>query len=126
MPNANFNSFLANYKSSIGCKKIRFCIPKTVLNYLVLKTLLTDGYIRSFKNKERKYEITTIDLSTSLKFNWIVKYSTQKWYIFVSFKELLILTKAGGYFILSTSLGVMNDADARYNRIGGVLLLAIF
>ena len=69
MPNANFNSFLANYKSSIGCKKIRFCIPKTVLNYLVLKTLLTDGYIRSFKNKERKYEITTIDLSTSLKFN---------------------------------------------------------
>lgn len=126
MPNANFNSFLANYKSSIGCKKIRFCIPKTVLNYLVLKTLLTDGYIRSFKNKERKYEITTIDLSTSLKFNWVVKYSTQKWYIFVSFKELLILTKAGGYFILSTSLGVMNDADARYNRIGGILLLAIF
>jgi hypothetical protein len=69
MPNPNFNSFLANYRSSIGCKKIRFCIPKTVLNYLVLKTLLEDGYIRSFSNKGRKFEITSIDLSISIQFN---------------------------------------------------------
>jgi ribosomal protein S8 len=126
MPNANFNSFLANYRSSIACKKIHFCIPKTVLNYFVLKTLLADGYIRSFKPVKNKFWITCIELSTSVKFNRIVKYSTQKRTIFVSFKELLILTKVGGYFILSTSLGIMNDSDARFHRLGGTLLLGIF
>lgn len=126
MPNANFNSFLANYWSSIACKKIHFCIPKTVLNYFILKTLLSDGYIWSFKPIKNKFWITSIALHTSVKFNRIVKYSTSKWTIYINFKELLILTKVGGYFILSTSLGIMNDSDARFHKIGGTLLLGIF
>jgi len=66
MPNANFNSFLANYRSSIACKKIRFCIPRTVLNFFILKTLLADGYIRSFSQKDNKYEVISIDLATTI------------------------------------------------------------
>jgi len=126
MPNANFNSFLANYWSSIACKKIHFCIPKTVFNFFILKALLSDGYIRSFKSIKSKFQITSIDLNTTIKFNWVVKYSTQKRTVYVNFKQLLILTKTGGYFILSTSLGIMNDSDARFHRLGGTLLLGIF
>jgi len=126
MPNSNFNSFIANYWSSVSCKKIHFCIPKTIFNYFILKALLADGYIKSFKEIKNKFWITSVDLSTSIRFNRIVKYSSQKWPIYVDFYQLLILTKTGGYFILSTSLGVMNDSDARFHKLGGTLLLGIF
>lgn len=126
MPNSNFNSFLANYWSAIGCRKIRFCIPKTVLNFTVLKVLLTDGYIRSFWIKNNKFEITSISLHISLKFNWIVRYTTQKRAVYLTFWELLILTKVGGYFVLSTKFGVLNDSEAWKLRTGGTLLLGIF
>lgn len=126
MPNANFSSFLANYWSSIACKKIRFCIPKTVLNFFILKTLLADGYIRSFSQKNNKYEVISIDLATTIWINRIISYSTQKWSVYLNFKQLLVLTKAGGYFVLSTPFGIMNDSDAWYNWIGGVLLFGIF
>ena len=126
MPNSNFNIFVANYWSSIDCKKIYFCVPKTVFNYFILKTLLADGYIRSFKAVENKFWITSIDLSTTIKFNKIVKYSGQKRPIYINFRQLLDLTKTGGYFILSTSLGIMNDSDARFHKLGGTLLLGIF
>jgi len=126
MPNSNFNSFLANYWSAVGCRKVRFCIPKTVLNFAILKVLLTDGYLRSFKIVNNKYEITSISLHTTIKFNWIVKYTTQKWIVYLSFQELLILTKTGGYFVLTTKFGVMNDSDAWKLWVGGTLLLGIF
>jgi ribosomal protein S8 len=37
-----------------------------------------------------------------------------------------VLTKTGGYFVLSTPFGIMNDSDAWYNWIGGTLLFGIF
>ncbi len=126
MPNANFNSFLANYRSSIACKKIRFCIPRTVLNFFILKTLLADGYIRSFSQKDNKYEVISIDLATTIWINRIICYSTQKRSVYLNFKQLLVLTKVGGYFVLSTPFGIMNDSDAWYNWIGGTLLFGIF
>jgi len=126
MPNSNFNSFVANFWSSVDCKKIHFCVPKTVLNFFILRALLADGYIRSFKESENKFWITTIDLATSIKFNRIVKYSNQKWPIYINLNQLINLSKTGGYFILSTSLGIMNDSDARFHRLGGTLLLGIF
>jgi ribosomal protein S8 len=126
MPNSNFNSFLANYWSSIACKKIRFCIPKTVFNFFILKTLLADGYIWSFAQKKNKYEVISIDLATNIKINKIILYTSQKRSVYVNFKQLLVLTKSGGYYVLSTPLGIMNDSDARYNKVGGLLLFAIF
>jgi len=126
MPNPNFTSFLANYRSAIICKKIRFCIPKTVLNFSILRVLLMDGYIRSFRIVGKKFEITCINLQASIKFNWLITYSSPKWIVFLTFNELITLTKTGGYFVLSTQFGVMNDSNARKLWVGGVLLFAIF
>ena len=126
MPNGNYNSFVANYWSSIVCKKIRFCIPKTVLNFLILKVLLEDGYIWFFREKRWQYEITSIDLNISLQFNWVSNFSTKKRPFYLNFIKLLNLTKTGGYYVLSTKLGILNDSDARFHKIGGTLLFGIF
>jgi len=126
MPNASLTSFLANYRSAVNCKKIRFCIPKTVLNFELLKVLIADGYIWSFKLKANQFEISTISLHTSIKFNKIVWYSTQKRPIVLSFSDLIIFTKLGGYFILTTKFGIMNDSAAWKLKIGGILLFGIF
>ena len=126
MPNSNFNSFLANYRSAVVCKKVRFCIPWTILNFFILKTLLEDGYIRSYRLTPKQINITSIDLGISIQFNWIICYSSQKWLTYVNFKKLVILSKTGGYYIVSTKLGIMNDSLAREHRVGGTLLFAIF
>jgi ribosomal protein S8 len=126
MPGSNFNSFISNYRSSIVCKKVRFCIPKTVLNFFILKKLLEDCYIRSFKSRKFNYDVISIDLSITLTFNWVVKYSTPRRPVFVSFKKLLELSKTGGYYLISTKMGIVNDSLARKNWMGGQLLLGIF
>lgn len=126
MPNIKFTSFLANYKNSIVCKKVRFCIPKTVLNFAIIKILLEDGYIKSFWILPNKYEIVAISLSTTIQLNWVTQFSTSKWHTYLTFDKLLELTKTGGYYIISTKLGVMNDSDAWFNKIGGKILFAIF
>jgi len=126
MPLANFTSFLAIYRNAIATKKVRFCTPNTTFNYFLLRALRTDGYIWSFWLLNNKFEINSITLSNVIKFNWIIRYTSQNWKIYVSFKELLILTKAGGYFILSTKCGILNDSAARKLWIGGLLLLGIF
>lgn len=126
MPNANYNSFVANYKSAIVCKKVRFCIPKTVLNFQILKVLLEDGYIRFFTEKNWQYEITAIPLSTSILFNRVSNFSTKKWPFYLNFIKLINLTWTGGYYVLSTKLGIMSDSDAWFHRIGGTLLFGIF
>jgi ribosomal protein S8 len=115
MPGSNFNSFISNYRSSIVCKKVRFCIPKTVLNFFILKKLLEDCYIRSFKSRKFNYDVISIDLSTTLTFNRVVKYSTPRRPVFVSFKKLLELSKTGGYYLISTKMGIVNDSLARKN-----------
>lgn len=125
MPNTNYNSFIANYWSAIVCKKVRFCIPKTVLNFLILKVLLEDGYIRFFWEKTNQFEITAIDLNTSIHFNRVLNFSNKKRPVFLTFSKLLNLTKTGGYFVLSTKLGILNDSDAWFHKIGGILLFAI-
>jgi ribosomal protein S8 len=126
MPNSNFNSFLANYRSAIVCKKVRFCIPWTIFNFFILKTLLEDGYIWSYKLSTTTIDITAIDLAISIQFNRIMCYTTQKRTKYVSFWKLVELSKTGGYYILSTKRGIMNDSNAWTQRLGGTLLFAIF
>lgn len=60
-----------------------------------------------------------------MHFNRILNFSNKKRPVYLTFLKLLNLTKTGGYFILSTKLGVLNDSDARFHKIGGILLFAI-
>jgi ribosomal protein S8 len=67
-----------------------------------------------------------MSLDTRSKYNRIVLYSTSKKIKIVNNKELIKLCGTGGYFLLSTPFGVMNDSDARKLKTGGILLLGIF
>jgi ribosomal protein S8 len=126
MPMSNFNVFIANYWTAIAWKKIRFCIPKTMMNFWILWVLRDDGYIWSFKNYNNLYIIDSTNIEFLISLHKIIAFSKASWLKFISFKQLIILTKRGGYFILSTRYGILNDSAARAKQIGGILLFAIF
>jgi ribosomal protein S8 len=126
MPLTKFNSFVANYWSAVECKKVHFCTPAANLTLAILKVLLEDGYVRSFKFKKNYLiEVVSANLNVITKYNWVVCYSTTKWHFYITFWELVLITKVGGYYLISTTWGILNDSKAWLYWMGGVLLFAI-
>jgi len=126
MPNHSFCSFIASYRNAVISKKIKFGVKLNTLNINCLKILLNDGYIWTFFCWNKKIHVIMPDLDISLYFNWIVVYSTSWKIIKLNFNDLIKLTHTGGYFIISTPQGVLNDSDAWKLKIGGILLMGIF
>lgn len=126
MPNTTFNSFVSNYRQSITCKKIEFATHYSELIERCLKILIEDGYIKNFYYKNNWLYIEGISLQRWLAYNRIVLYSTTWKSYILTYKKLLMLVNTGGYFLISTQQGVMNDQEARWLKLGGVILFGIF
>lgn len=126
MPNPVFCSFVSNFWHSILCKKIEFGTTYSILVEKCLKILIEDGFIKNFFFKNHVLFIEGVSLEVWLKYNWIILYSTTWKIRVVTYAELLTLSNTGGYFLLTTPYGVLNDSDAWRFKTGGVLLMGIF
>lgn len=126
MPNPTFCSFVSNFRHSIDCKKIKFGSVYSVLIEKCLKILIEDGYIKDYVIDNYNVVVEGVPLDIRLKYNSIILYSTSWKTVIVTNKELLKLVSTGGYFILSTPFGVMNDSTARKLKTSGVILMGIF
>lgn len=126
MPNFLFSSFVSNFWQAITCKKIEFGATYSSLIEWVLKILINDGFIKHFYLNKNVFIIEGMSLDTRSKYNRIILYSSSKKIKIVTNKELIKLCGTGGYFVLSTPFGIMNDSTARKLKTGGVLLFGIF
>ena len=126
MPNPIFCSFVANFWHSVLCKKIEFGSSYSILVEKCLKILIEDGFIKNFFIKDHTLYVEGVSLELWLKYNRIVLYSTTRKIKIVNYADLISLVNKGGYFLVSTPLGIMNDSTAWRLKMGGVLLMGIF
>ena len=126
MPNKNFCSFIANYWNAVACRKVIFSVPNTTFNVECLKKFLEGGYVRVFFFENGKLLVKSPDFDESIYYNKIMLYSTPKWIVKITLKELLKIKQTGGYFLVSTPCGVLSDIEAIKIGMGGILLLGIF
>lgn len=126
MPNITFSAFVSSFKQAINCKKIEFGCSYSFLIEWSLKVLINDGFIKNFYRKDKKFYIEIMSLDSISKYNKIILYSTPKKIKKLTYCELVNLCWTGGYFLISTPYGIINDSEARKLKSGGVLLLGIF
>lgn len=111
--------------------KSKVTTPASRMRERVLEVLQQEGYIRGFATvdygdgkSEIEIELKYFDGAPVIK--EISRVSKPGRRIYASVDSLPTVYRGLGISILSTSKGVMSDADARANNVGGEVLCTVF
>ena len=99
------------------------------LNLNVCNVLKKEGYIDTFEvegDNKKDITITLKYYKGSPLINKIEKITKQGCRVYSSVEEIPKTIGGLGTTILSTSKGVMSDADARTQKVGGEVLISVF
>lgn len=105
--------------------------PASNLRLSVLEVLKNEGYIRSYTEVE--YADGKKDIEIELKYfdnmpviREIKRVSKPGRRVYASVRDIPTVSNGLGVSIVSTSRGVMSDADAREANVGGEVLCQVF
>lgn len=105
--------------------------PFSSLRKGVLDVMEREGYIRGYQLREIRKGISS--LSVELKYSegapviaFVKKVSTPGRRVYKSISDLQVVRNGLGISILSTSKGVLSDAEARNLGVGGEVICQIF
>jgi small subunit ribosomal protein S8 len=111
--------------------KTKVTTPASTLRGRVLDVLAEEGYIRGYS--QVKYGDGKSEFEIELKYfdgepviKEISRVSTPGRRVYSSVKDLPTVANGLGVAILSTSKGVMSDARARTENVGGEILCNVF
>ena len=99
------------------------------LNVNVCDVLKKEGYIENFEilgDVKKDISITLKYYKGSPLINKIEKITKQGCRVYSSAEEIPKTIGGLGTTILSTSMGVMSDSDAREKKVGGEVLISVF
>jgi len=106
-------------------------VPASKMRVRVLNVLADEGYIRGFEDATGKDGHPAIEVS--LKYyegepviREMKRVSKPGRRVYLSVKDIPIVRQGLGVSIVSTSKGVMSDASARSQNIGGEVLCTVF
>jgi small subunit ribosomal protein S8 len=112
-------------------KKSKVSTPASGLRQRVLDVLQAEGYIRGYSSVEQEGHMPELEIE--LKYydgepviREIERVSRPGRRVYASVKTLPQVMNGLGVSILSTSKGVMSDADAREQNVGGEVLCRVF
>lgn len=120
---------LSNLFSTIqnGClaKKTKIIQPNSKQSINILNILVNEGFIKTFKiNSKNQIEVYLKYKNNNSVINQIQRISKPGKRLHIKNKDLYI--KKQGFYILSTSLGIITDLEAKKLNIGGELICKIF
>ncbi|WP_338968261.1 30S ribosomal protein S8 [Spiroplasma endosymbiont of Lonchoptera lutea] len=108
-------------------------IPNSNIKLQIAQILKEEGYIIDFKINEKSKDGTHSKIDILLKYKasqrviWGLKrISKPGLRVYVKNSEIPKVLNGLGIAIISTSLGVMTDAKARENRLGGEVLAFVW
>jgi small subunit ribosomal protein S8 len=130
MVNDPISDMLARIRNAQMRTKSKVSIPPSKLRERVLEVLHKEGYIRGFATIEKdgkselEVELKYFDGAPVIK--EIHRVSKPGRRVYASVDTLPSVFNGLGISILSTPKGVMSDADARAQNVGGEVLCTVF
>lgn len=104
--------------------------PASKLRARVLDVLVEEGFIRGYKevelNGKKELEIELKYFDGSPVIDTIKRVSKPGRRVYSSVKDLSLVRNGLGIAILSTPKGVMSDAAARAQNVGGEILIHVY
>jgi small subunit ribosomal protein S8 len=121
------SNFFSNLKNGYLAKKYKITQIKTKQIINILNILIKEGYIKSYQISKKNHKIIYVYLKYKNNKNVleeIKRISRPSKRIYIKRKELL--KEKRGFYILSTSLGILTDLQAKQFNIGGELICQIY
>ena len=122
---------LTRIRNAYGRKKSSVSTPASRLRTRVLDVLKAEGYIRDysqtdFDNGKSEIEIELKYFDGAPVIHEINRVSKPSRRVYVSVDGIPTVYNGLGISILSTPKGVMSDADARAQNVGGEVICTVF
>ena len=131
MVNDPLSDLIARIKNAATRKKSKLRTPASKLRQRVLDVLQDEGYIRGYSLVEQPGEFPIFEIE--LKYfdgepviAEIARVSKPGRRVYSSIKDLKPIKNGLGISILSTPKGVMSDAAARDQNVGGEVLCRVY
>ena len=121
---------LTRIRNGQRAKKDSVLSPASNLRTRVLEVLQREGYIRGFsedetgKHKQLRIELKYFEGEPAIKH--VARVSKPGRRIYSGSKELPVVRNGLGITIVSTPRGVLSDAEARTQNVGGEVLAEVF
>ena len=121
---------LTRIRNGQQAKKDSVLSPASTLRARVLDVLQREGYIRGFseddtgKHKQLRIELKYFEGEPAIKH--VARVSKPGRRVYSGSKELPIVRNGLGITIVSTPKGVLSDAEARTENVGGEVLAEVF
>ena len=121
---------LTRIRNGQRAKKDSVLSPASNLRTRVLEVLQREGYIRGFsedatgKHKQLRIELKYFEGEPAIKH--VARVSKPGRRVYSGSKELPIIRNGLGITIVSTPRGVLSDAEARNENVGGEVLAEVF
>jgi small subunit ribosomal protein S8 len=129
--NDPLSDLIARIKNAAQRKRSKVLTPASTLRRRVLDVLQDEGYIRGYTLVEQEGEFPQFEIE--LKYfdgepviAEISRVSTPGRRVYSSIGDLKPIKNGLGIAILSTSKGVMSDAAARAENVGGEVLCRVY
>jgi small subunit ribosomal protein S8 len=131
MVNDPIGDMIARIKNAAGRKRGKVATPASKMRARVLDVLQDEGYIRGYSVVEKpgahpEFEIELKYFDGEPVIAEIARVSKPGRRVYSGIKDLKPIKNGLGISILSTPKGVMSDAAARDQNVGGEVLIRVY
>jgi small subunit ribosomal protein S8 len=125
-----YTNLLTHIQNAQKVKKEKVKTPYSTMDEQVLEILSKSRFIAGYEKKGRnpkKYlEVDLLYKNGSGAINGVKLVSVPSRHIYKKFSQLRPVKQGYGTAVISTSKGIMTDANARKNKVGGEVLFNIW
>ena len=119
------SNLFSKIKNGFLSKKTKIIQQNSKQSINILNILVNEGFIKSYKiNSKNQIEVFLKYKNNKSVINEIKRISKPGKRFYLKNKDLYI--KKQGFYILSTSLGILTDLEAKKLNVGGELICKIF
>jgi small subunit ribosomal protein S8 len=120
-----FSNLFSKIKNGYLAKKSKIIQQKSKQSINILNILLNEGFIKSYKiNSKNQLDIFLKYKKNKAVLTDITRLSKPGKRLYINNKDLY--KKKKGFYIISTSLGILTDLQAKKLNVGGELICRIF
>ncbi len=125
-----YTNLLTHIKNAQGVKKETVKTPYSVMDERILDALVKSKFIAGFekkgRNPKRYLEINLLYKNDSPAITGIKFVSLPSRHIYKKYSQLKPIKQGYGVSIISTPKGIMSDAQAKKEKVGGEVLFNIW
>jgi len=119
------SNLFSKIKNGYLAKKSKIVQQKSKQSINILNILVNEGFIKSYKiNSKNQLDIFLKYKKNKAVLTEIVRLSKPGKRLYINNKDLY--KKKEGFYIISTSLGILTDLQAKKLNVGGELICRIF